>query len=85
MHHRHERLAARLIPIGIGLALFFGVEIETRHRALDDAVATAKLLIRFIEMLEERGATDWNEMQKLLRKRAQRKKRTKSPRSMESA
>ena len=84
------RVARKLLPElpsrGLdSLALYFGVRIESRHRALDDAVATAKLLIRFIEMLEERGATDWNEMQKLLRKRAQRKKRTKSPRSMESA
>lgn len=84
------RLARKLLPElpsrGLdSLALYFGLRIESRHRALDDAVATAKLLIRFIEMLEERGATDWNEVQALLRKRAQRKKRTKSPRSMESA
>lgn len=84
------RLARKLMPElpsrGLdSLALYFGLRIESRHRALDDAVATAKLLIRFIEMLEERGATEWNEMQKLLRKRAERKKRTKSPRSMESA
>ncbi|HEX9938998.1 MAG TPA: 3'-5' exonuclease [Longimicrobium sp.] len=84
------RLARKLLPElpsrGLdSLALYFGLRIESRHRALDDAVATARLLIRFIEMLEERGATDWNEMQSILRKRAQRKKRTKSPRSMESA
>ncbi|HET7232196.1 MAG TPA: 3'-5' exonuclease [Longimicrobium sp.] len=84
------RVARKLLPElpsrGLdALALYFGLRIESRHRALDDAVATAKLLIRFIDMLEERGAGDWNEVQTLLRNRAQRKKRTKSPRSMESA
>lgn len=84
------RLARKLLPElpsrGLdSLALYFGLHIQSRHRALDDAVATAHILIRFIEMLEERGATDWNEMQRVLRKRAQRKKRTKSPKSMESA
>lgn len=84
------RLARKLLPElpsrGLdSLALYFGLRIENRHRALDDAVATAKLLIRFIEMLEDRGAGDWSEMQAMLRKRAQRKKRTKSPKSMESA
>lgn len=84
------RLARKLMPElpsrGLdSLALYFGLRIENRHRALDDAVATAKLLIRFIEMLEDRGASDWDEMQRILRKRAARKKRTKSPKSMESA
>jgi len=84
------RLARKLMPElpsrGLdSLALYFGLRIENRHRALDDAVATARLLIRFIEMLEDRGASDWDEMQRILRKRAQRKKRTKSPKSMESA
>ncbi|HET7461929.1 MAG TPA: 3'-5' exonuclease [Longimicrobium sp.] len=84
------RLARKLLPElpsrGLdSLALYFGLRIESRHRALDDAVATAKLLIRFIEMLEDRGAGDWAEMQRMLRKRAERKKRTKSPKSMECA
>ncbi len=84
------RLARKLLPElpsrGLdSLALYFGLRIESRHRALDDAVATAKLLIRFIEMLEERGATDWNELQTVLGKRASRKKRRATPRSMESA
>lgn len=84
------RLARKLLP-GLpsrgldALALYFGVSIESRHRALDDAVATAKLLIRFIEMLEDRGATDWEALQAVLSKRAARKKRTKSPKSMETA
>jgi len=84
------RLARKLLPElpsrGLdSLALYFGLRIESRHRALDDAVATAKLLIRFIEMLEERGAANWNELQAVLGKRASRKKRRATPQSMESA
>jgi DNA polymerase-3 subunit epsilon len=84
------RLARKLLPElpsrGLdALALYFGVRIESRHRALDDAVATAHVLIRFLEMLEERGATDWNELEVVLGRRARRKKRTATPRSMESA
>jgi DNA polymerase-3 subunit epsilon len=84
------RLARKLLPElpsrGLdSLALYFGLRIESRHRALDDAVATAKLLIRFIEMLEERGAASWSELQAVLGKRASRKKRRATPQSMESA
>ena len=69
------------------LAYYFGVEIENRHRALDDAVATAKVLIRLLDILEDRGAEDWEALQLLLRRRAPRKKkkRTANPTSMESA
>ncbi|WP_420130646.1 PolC-type DNA polymerase III, partial [Longimicrobium sp.] len=45
------RLSRRLLPqlpsrSLDGLAHWFGLEVENRHRALDDAVATAKVLIR---------------------------------------
>ena len=65
----------------------FGVEIESRHRALDDAVATARVLLRFIEMLEEQGVEDWEAVQRMLRKRKPRKsrKRKAAPQSMEAA
>jgi DNA polymerase-3 subunit epsilon len=84
------RLARKLLPElpsrGLdALALYFGLEIESRHRALDDAVATAHVLIRLIEMLEERGAGDWEGLDVVLGRRAKRKKRTASPKSMEAA
>ena len=85
------RLARKLLPELPSrkldaLAYYFGVEIENRHRALDDAVATAKVLIRLIDILEDRGAEDWEALQLLLRRRARRKKkRTANPTSMESA
>ena len=84
------RLARKLLPElpsrGLdALALYFGVEIENRHRALDDAVATAHVLLRLLDIAEERGAEDWDGLQTVLRRRARRKKRTKSPKSMEAA
>lgn len=84
------RLARKLLPELPSrnldsLAHYFGVEIEHRHRALDDAVATARVLIRLIEMAEERGAEDWEALQLFLRRRARRKRRKASPQSMESA
>lgn len=68
-----------------GLALYFGLEIESRHRALDDAVATAHVLLRFLEALDERGIEDWDGVDVLLGKRAPRRKRTATPRSMDQA
>ena len=70
-----------------GLALWFGVEIECRHRALDDAVATAKVLLRLIEMLEDQGVEDWDGVQRMLRRRKPRKSRRRraAPVSMEAA
>jgi DNA polymerase-3 subunit epsilon len=70
-----------------GLALYFGVEIESRHRALDDALATAKVLLKLIDMLEDQGVADWEEMQRMLRRRKPRKSRRRkaAPQSMEVA
>lgn len=86
------RLARKLLPnlpsrSLDGLALYFGVEIESRHRALDDAVATARVLLRFIDMLEEQGVGDWEAVQRMLRRRKPRKsrKRKAAPHSMEAA
>ena len=52
------RLARRLLK-GLrskgltSLAAFYGIEIKGRHRALGDAVATAKVLIRFLNQLAD--------------------------------
>lgn len=86
------RLSRRLLPhlpsrSLDGLAMWFGLEIEARHRALDDAVATAHVLIRLLDILEDQGVTDWDGLQGVLRRRkarASRKRRAK-PRSMEAA
>jgi DNA polymerase-3 subunit epsilon len=86
------RVARKLLPNlssrGLdALSVYFGVEIESRHRALDDARATAHILLRLIDMLEDRGVADWEALQILLGARAKRasRKRSASPRSMEAA
>ncbi len=84
------RLARKLLPELSSrsldsLALYFGLEIESRHRALDDAVATAKVLLRFFELLADRGVTDWQGVERFLSKRAPRRQRSRLPKSMDSA
>ncbi len=55
------KLARRLIP-GLkhrgldSVSRYFGVEIENRHRAGGDALATARILVRLLELGMERGA-----------------------------
>jgi DNA polymerase III subunit epsilon len=86
------RLARRLLPElpsrGLdGLSLYFGVENEARHRALGDALATARVLLRMIAMLEDRGVRDWEGLQGILGARKPRPARGRraAPRSMEAA
>jgi DNA polymerase III epsilon subunit family exonuclease len=40
------------------LADYYGFTFAGRHRALGDAAVTARLLLKFIELLEERGVDD---------------------------
>lgn len=84
------RLARKILPelpsrsLG-ALAHYFGLTIEARHRALDDAVATAHVLIRFIEALRDQDVQDWKGVQAFLSRREPRGKRTRGPVSMKSA
>jgi DNA polymerase III epsilon subunit family exonuclease len=84
------RLARRLMPqlpsrsLG-ALADYFGLEIESRHRALDDAVATAKVLLRFVGMLQDEGVEEWSAMEDFINRRTPRAKRRATPRSMHEA
>ena len=53
------RLARRLLPTTKSKSLeslinYYGINVLDRHRALDDARATADILIRFIELMESR-------------------------------
>lgn len=40
------------------LAAHFGIEIHARHRALGDALATARILLRLLDVAELRGLAD---------------------------
>lgn len=84
------RLARKLLPqlpsrSLDSLACFFGLEIEARHRALDDAVATAHVLLKLLDRLQEMEVSDWASIQRFLARRAPRRPRRASPRSMDVA
>jgi DNA polymerase III subunit epsilon len=84
------RMARRLLPhltsrsLG-SLAEYFGIGMETHHRALDDAEATAHLLLRFLDTLSERDVHDWRDLESYLSNRSPRRRRTATPRSADSA
>jgi DNA polymerase III subunit epsilon len=85
------RLARKLLPqlpsrSLDALASYFGLEIEARHRALDDAVATAHVLLRLLDRLQELEVRDWVDIQRfLMRRGGGRARRRASPRSMDVA
>lgn len=45
---------------------YFGIDIGARHRAAGDALATAHVLLRLLQLAEERGATTWRGLMALL-------------------
>ena len=85
------RLARRTVPELSSrsldsLAYFFNIDNEARHRAWGDARATAVLLRRLLERLEDHEVRCWHELEKFLRRRPRRKrKRIANPHSMEVA
>src|SRR5215212_9178719 len=77
------RLARRLLPHLPRRSLdyvanYYGIEITGRHRAAGDAVATARCLIRLLAEAEDRGCTTWEDLEKLMRQRAAKKKKKRS-------
>lgn len=63
------------------VARYFGVEFGERHRAAGDAVATARVLQRLLELAQEDGAVTVNDLQYKGSRR--KKKRSALPHSME--
>ena len=65
------RLARRALP-GLrrkgldGVSRYFDVEIEARHRAAGDALATASVLLRLLELSDRRGVSRWRQMEEWL-------------------
>ncbi|MQA89424.1 MAG: hypothetical protein GEU90_04205 [Gemmatimonas sp.] len=85
------RIAHRLYPnlysrsLG-ALAEHFGIPMEVHHRALEDAAATARLLILLLGCLEEEGVVDWAGLDQFIRRRKKgRRRRTARPVSMDRA
>lgn len=46
---------------------YFGIEIEARHRAAGDAVATAQALCRMLTLAEREGICTWDDLEGLVR------------------
>jgi DNA polymerase III epsilon subunit family exonuclease len=84
------RVARKLLPnlpsrsLG-SLAEYYGVEMITHHRALDDAMATARLLLRFLDTLAEHGVEDWHGLDVLFRKSPRKRPRSARPMPMDAA
>jgi DNA polymerase III epsilon subunit family exonuclease len=59
------------------LARHYGVEITARHRAGGDAVATARVFLRMLREVRDRGCATWSELEALLREptRGRRRRR----------
>jgi DNA polymerase-3 subunit epsilon len=67
------------------VAHHFGIDIESRHRAAGDAVATARVLLRLLQAAGDRGVETWTALERFLspRGRSPRAKRHASPRWMD--
>lgn len=63
----------------------YGVEIQARHRASGDAVATAEVLRGLLRDAERRGVYTWTDLDALLARRSARAKRSAMPRPSEGA
>jgi len=74
------QLVRRLLP-GLdrrgldAVADYYGIEIEGRHRARGDAVATARILLRLLDEAERKGLATWPELRRELRAFGRRRKK----------
>ncbi|MBL0939813.1 MAG: 3'-5' exonuclease [Gemmatimonadaceae bacterium] len=63
------RMARALVPMLSRRSLdhvthYFGIEIEARHRAAGDAVATAHALRRMLTIAKDEGLSDWDALRR---------------------
>jgi DNA polymerase-3 subunit epsilon len=80
-------MARRLVPELRSRSLdsliyFFNIPIEARHRAYGDARATAELFRLLLDRLDTLEVTRWHELQYLLARRSQRRRRQANPHSI---
>jgi len=81
------RLARKVVPELTSRSLdalqfLFDVENEARHRAFGDARATARIFARLLDRVDERAIEQWGELERLLGRRAPRRKRRALPEPM---
>ena len=75
------RLAKRLLPDLPRRSLdhltrYFNIEIEARHRAAGDAVATARALCRMLQLADREGLRTWADLDELLAPQSNRRRPT---------
>jgi DNA polymerase-3 subunit epsilon len=66
------------------VAMHYGVEIQNRHRAAGDAIATARVLVRLLDAARDHGCATWQDLDVLLatmprRRRPRRRLATLQP------
>ena len=59
------------------VARYYGVDINGRHRAAGDALATAHCLLRMIDDLSDRGCESWIDLEQLLGMSAAKRRKTR--------
>lgn len=84
------RLARRIVPEMSrrsldALSWYFGIENVARHRAFGDARATTEMFRRMLDRLDEASINCWGQLERLLGRRAPRRRRIASPHPMEDA
>lgn len=57
----------------------YGVEIAARHRAMGDAEATAKVLLRLLADARDRGCGSWSELEELVKPAGSHPRRRRPP------
>ncbi len=53
----------------------YGIAVESRHRAMGDAMATARVLSRLLDDAFDRGCDSWSDLERLLHPGLARRKR----------
>lgn len=78
------QLTRRLLP-GLdrrgldALTRYYGIEVQERHRARGDAIATARCLLKMLDDAERKGWQTWADLEREMRAAPKRrKKRTKN-------
>lgn len=60
---------------------YLGIEVSNRHRAAGDAVATAQLLLRLLDVAADRGVEQWEQLEALIAPRTRNRGRSRASRN----
>jgi len=83
------QMARRLLP-GLerrgldAVAAYYGVEIQERHRARGDAIATARCFLKMLDDAERKGVTTWPQLEREMLAVAKQRKKDKKGKKKET-